>query len=176
MTTDALYNQDEKHTNLYMNTEIIRIIIEVVLGGTSLISILLYYGANKRIKQNEANKSDVDVTAARYELYEQRLEHANSVIEQHNSTILAQGETITSLNRALDDKTARIRKISDDLYQSEREKNTLNDKLVETTEKIGKLELRIDKLTRWKCHDSNCPNRRPESPTIKNKNFNDEDA
>lgn len=157
-----------------MNTEILRIIIEVVLGGTSLVSILLYYGANKRIKQNEANKSDVDVTAAKYELYEQRLEHANQTIEAHNSTILAQGQTINDLNKALDNKTERIRELTDKLWESERESNHLNVKLVEATETIGKQNLRIDKLTRWKCHKSSCMNREPESPTIKGRNFEDD--
>lgn len=157
-----------------MNTEIIRILIEVILGGTSLVGILLYYKANRRIKNNEANKSDVDVTAAKYELYEQRLEHANQTIEAHNSTILAQGQTINDLNKALDNKTERIRDLTDKLWESERESNHLNVKLVEATETIGKLNLRIDKLTRWKCHRGSCDHREPESPTIKNKSFEDD--
>ena len=157
-----------------MNTEILRIIIEVVLGGASLVSLLMYRKANKRIKTNEANKSDVDVTAAKYELYEQRLEHANQTIEAHNSTILAQGQTINDLNKALDNKTERIRELTDKLWESERESNHLNVKLVEATETIGKQNLRIDKLTRWKCHKSSCMNREPESPTIKGRNFEDD--
>lgn len=157
-----------------IDTEIIRIIVEVILGGTSIVSILLYYGANKRIKQNEANKSDVDVTAAKYELYEQRLEHANQTIEAHNATILNQGQTINDLNKALDNKTERIRDITDKLWESERTANHLNDKLVEATETIGKQNLRFDKLTRWKCHRSSCDHREPESPTIKGKTFEDD--
>lgn len=156
--------------------EIISIIINAVLGCTTLLGFICYYSANKRLKNSEASKAETEVTAARFEVYEQRLEHCNETVEKHNDTIAHQSETIADLNKALDDKTARIRQITDDLYQSERESNALNAKLVEATEKIGQLNLRIDKLTRWKCHDSNCPNRRPESPTIKNKDFNDPDA
>lgn len=157
-----------------MNTEIIRILIEVILGGTSLVGILLYYKANRRIKNNEANKSDVDLNAAKYEVYEQRLEHCNDTVEKHNETIAHQSETIANLNHALDDKTARIRDLTDKLWESERESNHLNVKLVEATETIGKLNLRIDKLTRWKCHRGSCDHREPESPTIKNKSFEDD--
>ena len=138
------------------------------------MSLLMYRKANKRIKMNEANKSDVEVTAARYELYEQRLEHANQTIEAHNATLLSQGQTINDLNKALDSKTTRIRELTDKLWESERTANHLNTQLVEATEKIGKLELRIDKLTRWKCHKSSCTNREPESPTIKGRNFEDD--
>lgn len=159
-----------------MNIELISIIVNAVLGCTTLLGFVCYYSANKKLKNTEVTKAETEVTAAKFEVYEQRLEHCNETVEKHNETIAHQSETIANLNKALDDKTARIRQITDDLYQSERESNALNAKLVEATEKIGKLNLRIDKLTRWKCHDSNCPNRRPESPTIRNKNFNDEDA
>lgn len=157
-----------------MNTEIIRIIIEVVLGGTSLISLIAYWKANRRIKDNEANKSDVEVTAARFELYEQRLEHCNQAVENHNNTILSQGETISTLNKALDDKTARIRQLTDDLYTSEKESNRLNDRLVEATEKIGKLELSLMKYKDWHCQVADCPHRLPPNPKLKGRTFNDD--
>lgn len=155
-------------------TEIISIIINAVLGCTTLLGFICYYSANKRLKNTEVSKAETEVTAARFEVYEQRLEHCNETVEKHNETIAHQSETIANLNRALDDKTARIRQLTDDLYQSEREKNDLNDKLVKATETIGKLELRIDKLTRWKCHKSSCTNREPESPTIRGKVFEDD--
>lgn len=159
-----------------MNVEIISIIVNAVLGCTTLLGFICYYSANKRLKNSEVSKAETEVTSARFEVYEQRLEHCNETVEKHNETIAHQSETIANLNKALDDKTLRIRQITDDLYQSERESNQLNAKLVEATETIGKLNLRIDKLTRWKCHDSNCLNRRPESPTIKGKQFADPDA
>lgn len=155
-------------------TEFISIIINAVLGCTTLLGFICYYSANKRLKNSEVSKAETEVTAARFEVYEQRLEHCNDTVEKHNETIAHQSETIANLNRALDDKTTRIRQISDDLYQSEREKNDLNDKLVKATETIGKLNLRIDKLTRWKCHRGSCDHREPESPTIKNKSFEDD--
>lgn len=157
-----------------MNTEILRIIIEVVLGGTSLVSILLYYGANKRIKQNEANKSDVDVTAARYELYEQRLEHCNSVVEQHNATLLSQSEMITALNDMVNNKTTRIRELTDALFESERETNVVNAKLVDATSKIGELELSLAKYKDWHCRVADCPRRLPPNPKIKGRTFKDD--
>ena len=156
-------------------TEIISIIINAVLGCTTLLGFICYYSANKRLKNTEVSKAETEVTAARFEVYEQRLEHCNETVEKHNETISHQSETIANLNRALDDKTARIRQLTDDLYQSEREKNDLNDKLVKATETIGKLELKLAKYKDWHCRVADCPHRLPPNPKLNGRTFDEVD-
>lgn len=144
-------------------------VISGLFGGTSLISFILYRKTEKRMKNAELKTKEVEAESAKFLMYEERLNHANE-------TLVKQSETISTLNSALDDKTSRIRQISDELYASEKRTNDLNDKLVEATETIGKLNLQVDKLKRWKCHKSTCEIREPESPTIKGKTFEEDNA
>lgn len=159
-----------------MDNEILRIGIEAVLGCTTLLGFILYYKQTKRMKNAEALKAEIEADGDRYEMYEERLNHCNQTVEQHNETIIHQSETIANLNSALDGKTERIRELTDKLWQSETGSNKLNAQLIEKTEIIGQLNLRIDKLMRWKCHDSNCNHRIPQSPTIKGKTFEEDCA
>lgn len=143
--------------------------ISGLFGGTSILTFFLYRKTEKRMRTAELKTKEVEAESSKYLMYEERLNHANE-------TLVKQSETISTLNTALDDKTARIRQLTDDLYTSEKESNRLNDKLIEATETIGKLNLRVDKLSRWKCHKSSCDIREPESPTIKGKTFEEDNA
>lgn len=149
-------------------------ILSGLFGGTSILGFFLYRKTEKRLKDAEVKQKETEAESGLFAMYEERLTHANQTIEEHNRTIAHQSETIAVLNSALDDKTARIRKISDELYDSEREKNSLNAELIEKTEKIGQLEVIIAKLRNWRCEKSDCDGRIPPSRSIKGKQFNED--
>lgn len=157
-----------------MDIEIIRIGVEAVLGCTTLLSFILYRRQTKRLKDVEVLKAEIEADGDRYEMYEERLNHCNQTVEQHNETIIHQSETIANLNSALDDKTARIRELTDKLWESEKKSNELNDKLIEKTERIGQLELMCQKYKDWHCRVAECTKRLPPNPTLKGRNFDDE--
>ena len=142
-----------------------------LFGGTSLLTYFMYRKTNQRLKLAEVKQKETDADSAKFLMYEERLEHANKTVEQHNETIAHQSSTIAVLNSALDDKTQRIRKISDELYDSERKINDLNDRIIEKTEEIGKLEVTIARLRAWRCEKSECEHRIPPSRSIQGKSF-----
>lgn len=157
-----------------MDIEIIRIAVEAFLGGTSLVSFILYRRQTKRMKDAEALNAEIEADQHQFDLYKAQLEHCSESVEQHNETIKHQSETICTLNEALDGKTARIRELTDKLWQSEQESNERNAQIIEKTERIGQLELQCQKYKDWHCRVASCPNRLPPNPTLKGRKFEDE--
>ncbi len=158
-----------------MNTELISIIVNAVLGCTTLLGFVLYYRQTKRMKNAEALTAEVEADQHQFDLYKAQLDHCSESVEQHNQTIIHQSETICTLNNALDDKTARIRELTDKLWESEKESNELNVQLIEKTERIGKLELMVAKFKDWHCRVADCPHRLPPNPKLKGRNFDDDE-
>lgn len=155
-------------------------IVGSILTCSTVVTYVLYRKAEKRIKNADAataeanaDKAQLSVAEAKYELYEKRLAHCNEIIEQHNTTLQHQSETIANLNKALDDKTVRIRELTDELYQSEVEQNQLNTKLVDVTRENGDLRERIAKLAQWRCLRADCDNGIPPRHRLRGQTFDD---
>lgn len=91
----------------------ITIIVGGLLSCTTLLGYLLYRRASKRIKNAEADKAEAEAAKAGFEVYEQRISEMHASLNICNATIKEQGQLIRDLNRALDDKTQRIRSLTD---------------------------------------------------------------
>ena len=154
--------------------EIILGILSAVLGCSALVSYILYRNAEKRIKNAEAEKAETSSDDARFDMYEKRLQHCNEIIDLHNATILNQGETVKKLTSEVDDKTMRIRELSDRLLESEMETNRVNAELVKATQQIGQLELQCSRYKLWHCKVADCPHRVPPRPELKGQVFEED--
>ena len=154
--------------------EIVLSILSAVLGCSALVSYILYRNAEKRIKNAEAEKAETSSDDARFDMYEKRLQHCNEIIELHNATILNQGETVKKLTSEVDDKTMRIRQLSDQLLESEMETNRVNNVLVDATQQIGQLELQCHRYELWHCRVADCPHRVPPRPELKSQVFKED--
>lgn len=156
-----------------MDNEILRIGIEAVLGCTTLLGFILYYKQTKRMKNAEALNAEIEADQHQFDLYKAQLEHCSEAVENHNQTIIHQTQTITELNDAISNKTTRIRELTDALFESERETNAVNAKLVDATSKIGELELQLAKARMWRCELANCDKRVPPNPKLKGKKYDE---
>ena len=154
--------------------EIILSILSAVLGCSALVSYILYRNAERRIKNAEAEKAETSSDDALFDMYEKRLQHCNEIIDLHNATILNQGETVKKLTSEVDDKTMRIRQLSDQLLESEMETNRVNTELVKATQQIGQLELQCSKYKLWHCRVVDCPHRVPPRPELKGQVFEED--
>ena len=151
--------------------EIVLGILSAVLGCSALVSYILYRNAEKRIKNAEAEKAETSSDDARFDMYEKRLQHCNEIIELHNTTILNQGETVKKLTSEVNDKTMRIRKLSDQLLESEMETNRVNAELVKATQQVGQMKLQCHRYELWHCRVADCPHRVPPRPELKGQVF-----
>lgn len=123
-------------------------------------------------------KAQADAYKAMAEAYEYRLDSVHQTVDALNRTIAEQGATISSLNHSLDDKTSRIRELTDKLWDAEHEVNRVNDTLTAEQERTASLEreiadLRVElvKFKAWHCRNAECPNRIPPNPALKGQKY-----
>lgn len=149
-------------------TTIITFLISTMLGAGG-VGTLLNRKLNKRMAKAQAMTSE-------WELYEKQIDDLQETVTHLNTTEKNHAERIHTLNKALDDKTDRIRKLTDQMYESERCLNVANSKITQLTAKIGDLELQLEKYKNWHCRKSDCEFRLPPSPGIKGKSWEEHEA
>lgn len=132
-----------------------------VSGG---LAYALNYRNNKRIAKAQAQ-------TAEWELYEKRIDELHEAINANNETIKEQGKTISTLNHSLDDKTAQIRKLTDRVWQAERDLNIVNERVTSLTADNGNLLLKVEKYKNWHCRNAGCNGRIPPNPSLAGKTW-----
>lgn len=119
-------------------------------------------------------KTKAEAMKAMADAYEFRLESLHKVIENHNKSEIETSQRISDLNHALNekedenrkieaDKTEQIRKLTDKMYESEREVNRVNGLLNDAKDEITRLTEERDHYKacneynkRWRCEKSVC--------------------
>lgn len=133
--------------------ETIRIILELILGCSTLLGFILYGKANRRIKDAEAEKSEVE---------------ANEVEDHRFDSLLKLVDSLTSrlstLNATVDKHIDRNRGLSDRLYQSETDKNRMNERIITLTEERDEARRQSDYDKLWRCERTDCQDPRGPRP------------
>lgn len=140
-------------------------LVSVMLGAGGIGTLL-----NRRYNRRKA-KAEAD--AAEWELYDRRLDELHETVAHLNSTEKEHAERIATLNRALDDKTERIRRLTDLLYSGGQNLNRANDKITALTAENGNLRLDLMRFRNWHCRNAGCDGRVPPNPSLKGKEWND---
>lgn len=146
-------------------------ILVAVVGCQLLLNFILFRSQTRRIKNAEAG-------SAEFNLYKDRLEELHRSIMDANTTIKEQGATITALNKALDDKTDRIRLITDQNQEAQLKCNALNEiiqslqrKVLRLTEQLDKERFEKVRYCEFHCRISDCDIRDPRNERIRGKKF-----
>lgn len=133
--------------------ETIRIILELILGCTTLLGFILYGKANRRIKDAEAEKSEAE---------------ANEVEDHRFDNLLRLVDSLTSrlskLNDTVDRHIDRNRELSDRLYKSETELNRANERIITLTEERDEARRQADYDKMWRCERTDCQDPRGPKP------------
>lgn len=155
------------------------IIISTILGCSTIMGFILYRKESKRLKKAEVEKAETEVDTVKFAQYKERIDHLHEVAKINNVTITDQSRTISMLNRALDDKTLRIRELTDKFEDSEHTVNRVNlqldeskERIIELTNLLAKAELDKERYRNWHCRKSDCGDRLPPNPTLKGKKWN----
>lgn len=131
--------------------ETIRIILELILGCSTLTGFILYGKANRRIKDAEAEKSEAEASEAEDHRFDNLLKLVDSLTSR-----------LSLLNATVDKHIDRNRELSDRLYTSETDKNHLNERIISLTEERDEIQRVADHYERWRCERDDC--RDPRGP------------
>lgn len=132
-----------------MNWEIISTLSTILFGGTSALGFILYYRANRRIKNAEA-------TNAKSDAEDNLLKLIDSLTER-----------LSTLNATVDKLIDRNRELSDRLYKSETEINRLNERVIKLTEERNNEHMMKEHYKLWHCRKNDCTDRVPPNKKIK---------
>lgn len=133
--------------------ETILTIVSSLLGCSTLVGFILYGRANRRIKNAEAEKSEAEANEAEDHRFDNLLKLVDSLTSR-----------LSKLNDTVDKHIDRNRELSDRLYQSESEKNRLNERIIILTEERDEARRREDYAKMWRCERVDCQDPRGPRP------------
>ncbi len=143
-----------------MNT--IEIILSIISGlgltGSGVLGYFLHRSTNKRLAVAEADKAEAEANHEEWELEKDRLKESHETIMTLNGIIKSQGETISKNNKALDDKTARLREAQEREFKANEARAELAAENARLIRENGELKLR---LQRHECIKIHCLDRDP---------------
>lgn len=140
--------------------ETIRIILELILGCSTLLGFILYGKANRRIKDAEAleakakaEKAEADADEAEDHRFDNLLKLVDSLTSR-----------LSKLNDTVDRHIDRNRELSDRLYKSETELNRANERIITLTEERDEARRQADYNKMWRCERTDCQDPRGPKP------------
>ncbi|MDE6009845.1 MAG: hypothetical protein K2F87_00165 [Muribaculaceae bacterium] len=136
----------------------------LIPAGTLLIG-----GAAGMLTKSGRIKAKADAMKAMADVYEARLASLHTIIENQNKTEVENSRRISELNHAINDKTDRIRELTDKGYESERELNRANERITTLTEQRDDERRLKEYYKRWRCEKSTCADpdgRRPPNSKL----------
>lgn len=140
--------------------ETVRIILELLLGCSTLIGFILYGKANRRIKDAEAREASAKAEKAEADAEEAEDHRFDNLLRLVDSLT----SRLSSLNATVDKHIDRNRELSDRLYKSETELNRLNEKLLIVTEERDEARRQADYDKMWRCERHDCQDPRGPRP------------
>ncbi len=143
--------------------ETVRIILELILGCSTLLGFILYGKANRRIKEAEAQEAIAKA---------EKSEAETSEVEDHRfDNLLKLVDSLTSrlstLNATVDKHIDRNRELSDRLYKSETEINRINERVIKLTEEKESERSLKEHYKLWHCRKEGCTDRMPPNEKLK---------
>lgn len=141
--------------------ETIRIILELILGCSTLLGFILYGKANRRIKDAEAEKSEAEAN----EVEDHRFDNLLKLVDSLTSRL-------STLNTTVDKHIDRNRELSDRLYKSETELNRANDRIIKLTEERDWERIQKEFYKGWHCRKGDCEQRMPPNEKLKGLKYN----
>lgn len=139
-----------------MDWGLIQTIATVLFGGGSVVGFVLYYRANKRIKDAEVKKTETEADEAEDHRFDNLLKLVDSLTQR-----------LSDLNGTVDKHIGRNRELSDRLYKSETGLNRANERITELTAELGEANLLISYLEQWRCERTDCKDERGRKPPNK---------
>lgn len=119
-------------------------------------------------------KAKSDAYDAMATAYEERITALHTIIANNDKTEIEHSQRISELNHALTDKTERIRKLTDDVYESQTELNRANERITHLTEERDNERIKKEYYKRWRCEKSVCRDpegRIPPNSKLVSENF-----
>lgn len=136
-----------------------------VLVGTG--AGLLTAKATMRKANAEADHAEHDADKAEVERLHMMIDHQQKSLDRYLDIEKDNAERISTLNKALDGKVEQIRKLTEQVIDSEHGRNADKDEITRLTAECGRLRMLVEHYKRWHCRFADCVNRIPPNAELK---------
>lgn len=143
--------------------ETVRIILELLLGCSTLLGFILYGKANRRIKDAEAREASAKAEKAEADAEEAEDHRFDNLLKLVDSLT----SRLSTLNATVDKHIDRNRELSDRLYKSETELNRANERIIKLTEEKDAERSLKEHYKLWHCRKEGCEGRLPPNEKLK---------
>lgn len=142
-------------------------ILTFVFGGTSVVGTILsiiWWKQTKRLKEAEVKQKEAEADEAEVSRLLAQIDHEQVTIENLIKLNNSHSERLSVLNAAVDKHIDRNRELSDRLYQSETDKNRMNERIITLTEERDAAIRQSDYDRMWRCERTDCQDPRGPRP------------
>lgn len=149
-------------------------ILTFVFGGTSVVGTVLsiiWWKQTKRLKEAEVKQKEAETELAEHDADKAEVERLHMQIDHQQKSLniyieleKKNAERIAEQDKALDEKTEQIRKLTAQLIASEHGRNADKDVITKLTADNGELNARIESMLPWICRRSECQDPRGADP------------
>lgn len=130
---------------------------------------------SRRRKDNAgADMAEADADKADVERLHLQIEHQQQSLDIYIKLEKDNALRIAEQNKALDEKTEQIRKLTEQVIKSEHGRNTDKEEIARLTAENGRKDLRIQYLLQWRCERSVCNDpdgRKPPNSKLRGQKF-----
>ena len=130
---------------------------------------------SRRRKDNAgADMAEADADKAEVERLHLQIEHQQQSLDIYIKLEKDNALRIAEQNKALDEKTEQIRKLTEQVIKSEHGRNTDKEEIARLTAENGRKDLRIQYLLQWRCERSVCNDpdgRKPPNSKLRGQKF-----
>lgn len=141
-------------------------IITTLLGVSFLGDIVLHFVLpSRRRKDNAESKlSEHDADKAEVERLHMQIDHQQKSLDVYIRLEKDNAERISQQNKALDEKTEQIRKLTEQMLASEHGRNADKDEIARLTKENGDLRVELEYHKMWRCERPDCKDPRGRRP------------
>ena len=149
-------------------------ILTFVFGGTSIAGTVLsiiWWRQTKRLKEAEVKQKEAETQLAEHDADKAEVERLHMQIDHQQKSLniyidieKKNAERIAEQNKALDSKTEQIRKLTQQLIDSEHGRNADKEEIARLTKDNGDLRVELEYHKAWRCERTDCQDPRGPRP------------
>lgn len=135
----------------------------MILGGGGVFGIK----AAMRKSKAEAVTAEHDADRAEVERLHLQIDHQQKSLDVYIKLEKDNAERISQQNKALDEKTEQIRKLTEQVISSEHGRNHDKEEITRLTAELGEMRVLMEHYKSWHCCKSDCDDRIPPNKKLK---------
>ena len=141
-------------------------IITTVLGVGFLGDIVLHFvlPSRKRKDNAESELAEHDADKAEVERLHMMIDHQQKSLDRYLEIEKDNADRIAEQNKALNEKTEQIRKLTEQVIDSEHGRNADKEEITRLTKDNGDLRVENEYLKQWICQRTDCQDPRGGRP------------